>query len=113
MAFDNYKDVSSITPSGEDVPDSVVKALTCVNICLKSESAPALFSVKNADILQVSGLLNTSEKSPETSAPVAACIPGFTLSCWQSEAFNTCIMLSEELALAITENYHTGGLEDV
>ncbi|KAF5730911.1 Ufm1-specific protease isoform X1 [Tripterygium wilfordii] len=74
LTFDT--DVSNIKHSGEDVQDSAGKPLTCANFCMKSESASASFSIENADILQVSVLLNTSEKSTESSAPVAEYIPG-------------------------------------
>ncbi|KAE8655239.1 putative Ufm1-specific protease [Hibiscus syriacus] len=46
--------------------------LPCAHFCLKSKS---LFSAEAADILQVSVMLNRSEKSPKCSAPTVEYIP--------------------------------------
>ncbi|KAJ6688275.1 hypothetical protein OIU74_016902 [Salix koriyanagi] len=51
------------------------KKLTCAHFCSKSKSSPALISVENADVIQVSVLFNRSGKSPKSSAPFAEYIP--------------------------------------
>ncbi|KAJ6760828.1 hypothetical protein OIU79_025637 [Salix purpurea] len=51
------------------------KKLTCAHFCLKSKSSPALISIENADVIQVSVLFNRSGKSPKSSAPFAEYIP--------------------------------------
>ncbi|KAJ9163838.1 hypothetical protein P3X46_023466 [Hevea brasiliensis] len=55
--------------------DSDPKTLTCRNFCLKSKSSPTVISVENADTIQVSVLLNRSEKSQKSMAPVAEYFP--------------------------------------
>ncbi|KAK8686295.1 hypothetical protein V6N13_125322 [Hibiscus sabdariffa] len=59
----------------EAAHSSEQKLLPCGHFCLKSKSTPHLFSAKNADILQVSVLLNRSEKSPKRSAPAVEYFP--------------------------------------
>ncbi|XVF54605.1 hypothetical protein PTKIN_Ptkin05aG0195100 [Pterospermum kingtungense] len=57
------------------VDNSDEKLLRCAHFCLKSKSTPELFSAENADIIQVTVLLNKSKTSSKCSAPVAEYIP--------------------------------------
>ncbi|KAL4363304.1 hypothetical protein GQ457_04G015280 [Hibiscus cannabinus] len=65
----------NIEPLDEAAHSSEQKLLPCGHFCLKSKSTTHLFSAKNADILQVSVLLNRSEKSPKRSAPAVEYFP--------------------------------------
>ncbi|OMP02930.1 hypothetical protein CCACVL1_02660 [Corchorus capsularis] len=51
------------------------KLLQCAHFCLKNKSSPELLSAENADIIQVSVLLNRSESSPKCNAPTAEYFP--------------------------------------
>ncbi|XWS51339.1 hypothetical protein CRYUN_Cryun12cG0168700 [Craigia yunnanensis] len=51
------------------VHSSDQKLLRCACFCLKSKSTPELFSAENADIIQISVLLNRSEMSSKCGAP--------------------------------------------
>ncbi|KAK6261862.1 hypothetical protein QUC31_007678 [Theobroma cacao] len=57
------------------VHNSDKKLLPCAHFCLKNKSTPELFSVENADIIQISVLLNRSEKSPKCKAPAVEYFP--------------------------------------
>ncbi|EOY22342.1 Peptidase C78, ubiquitin fold modifier-specific peptidase 1/ 2 isoform 3, partial [Theobroma cacao] len=57
------------------VHNSDQKLLPCAHFCLKNKSTPELFSVENADIIQISVLLNRSEKSPKCKAPAVEYFP--------------------------------------
>ncbi|XWS37169.1 hypothetical protein CRYUN_Cryun19dG0019700 [Craigia yunnanensis] len=57
------------------VHNSDQKLLRCAYFCLKSKSTPELFSAENADIIQVSVLLNRSETSSKCSAPAVEYFP--------------------------------------
>ncbi|KAJ4712484.1 Peptidase C78, ubiquitin fold modifier-specific peptidase 1/ 2 [Melia azedarach] len=52
-----------------------LNGLSCAHFCLKSKSAPPFFSAENADKIQVSVLLNSSQKSPKSAAPIAEYYP--------------------------------------
>ncbi|GMJ13705.1 hypothetical protein like AT3G48380 [Hibiscus trionum] len=67
--------VPNIEILDEAAHDSEQKLLPCAHFCLKSKSTPHLFSAENADIIQVSVLLNRSEKSPKCSAPAVEYFP--------------------------------------
>ncbi|XP_031281120.1 probable Ufm1-specific protease, partial [Pistacia vera] len=60
---------------GEAAEDLDRKDLSCAHFCLKSKSAPTIFSAESADIIQVSVLHNRSEKSPISTAPIAEFYP--------------------------------------
>lgn len=57
------------------VHNSDQKLLPCANFCLKSKSTSELFSAENADIIQISVLLNRSKTSSKCSAPVVEYVP--------------------------------------
>ncbi|XVF11628.1 hypothetical protein REPUB_Repub08aG0043600 [Reevesia pubescens] len=59
----------------ERVDNSDKKLLRCAHYCLKSKSTTELFSAENADIIQISVLLNRSEKSSKCSAPAVEYFP--------------------------------------
>ncbi|XP_040990429.1 probable Ufm1-specific protease isoform X2 [Juglans microcarpa x Juglans regia] len=67
--------LSNIKLLGKDAHDSDPKFLSCVHFCLKSKSDGPILSAENADIIQLSVLLNSSEKSEKSSAPGAEYIP--------------------------------------
>lgn len=74
--LDFNADLTNIKLVGEkSAQDSDAKKLTCAHFCLKSKSSPALISIENADVIQVSVLFNRSGKSPKSSAPFAEYIP--------------------------------------
>ncbi|KAF9667963.1 hypothetical protein SADUNF_Sadunf15G0077600 [Salix dunnii] len=74
--LDFNADLTNIKFVGEkSAQDSDAKKLTCAHFCSKSKSSPELISVENADVIQVSVLLNRSGKSPKSSAPFAEYIP--------------------------------------
>ncbi|TYJ99214.1 putative Ufm1-specific protease [Cucumis melo var. makuwa] len=50
-------------------------SLPCANFCLKSKTECSTFPLQNADIIQVSVLLNSSAKSEKSSAPVVEYFP--------------------------------------
>ncbi|XVE54558.1 hypothetical protein DITRI_Ditri03aG0091100 [Diplodiscus trichospermus] len=60
---------------GKAVHNSDQKGLRCGHFCLKSKSTPELFSAENADVIQVSVLLNRSETSSKCSAPAVEYFP--------------------------------------
>uniref|UniRef100_A0A1J3HZW4 Probable Ufm1-specific protease n=1 Tax=Noccaea caerulescens TaxID=107243 RepID=A0A1J3HZW4_NOCCA len=68
-------DASNINrlPAADQVSD--VKMLSCSHLCLNSKTAAVVNSAENADKIQVSVLLNRSEKSPTSGAPVAEYFP--------------------------------------
>ncbi|EEF51875.1 probable Ufm1-specific protease [Ricinus communis] len=55
--------------------DSDAKVLTCGDFCLNSKSSPTVFSAENADVILVTVLLNRSQKSPLSVAPIAEYFP--------------------------------------
>uniref|UniRef100_A0A6N2K6G3 Ufm1-specific protease n=1 Tax=Salix viminalis TaxID=40686 RepID=A0A6N2K6G3_SALVM len=74
--LDFNADLTNIKLVGEKSAQySDAKKLTCAHFCSKSKSSPALISVENADVIQVSVLFNRSGKSPKSSAPFAEYIP--------------------------------------
>ncbi|ESQ45722.1 hypothetical protein EUTSA_v10010185mg [Eutrema salsugineum] len=68
-------DASNINrlPAAEQGSD--VKMLLCSHLCMNSKTAAVVNSAENADKIHVSVLLNRSEKSPASGAPVAEYFP--------------------------------------
>ncbi|KAK9278466.1 hypothetical protein L1049_028031 [Liquidambar formosana] len=75
VELDFHADFSNVKLSAEDYQDSDAKFLPCAHFCLKSIPGPPVFSAENADKIQVSVLLNRSEKSPKSAVPVAEYFP--------------------------------------
>ncbi|XP_059442922.1 probable Ufm1-specific protease isoform X2 [Corylus avellana] len=73
--LDFHTSLSNIKLLGKDAQDSDSKFLPCARLCLKSKFDSPVFPVENADTIQVSVLLNSSEKSLNSTAPVAEYIP--------------------------------------
>ncbi|XP_050224687.1 probable Ufm1-specific protease isoform X2 [Mercurialis annua] len=68
--------LSDIKLVHNDAPqDSSAKTITCSDFCLKGKSASKVISAENADTIQVSVLLNRSQKSLKPAAPVAEYFP--------------------------------------
>ncbi|MBA0707751.1 hypothetical protein Golax_019770 [Gossypium laxum] len=67
--------VANIELLDEAAQNSEKKLLRCAHFCLKSKSTSQLLSAENADIIQISVLLNRSEKSPKCSAPAVEYFP--------------------------------------
>ncbi|XP_075662249.1 putative Ufm1-specific protease isoform X2 [Castanea sativa] len=72
--LDFHTDVSNIKLLGKDAQGSDPKCIPCAHFCLKSKPDLQKFSAENADTIQVSVLLNNSEKSLNI-APVAEYVP--------------------------------------
>ncbi|KAK2648028.1 hypothetical protein Ddye_015517 [Dipteronia dyeriana] len=73
LDFDmNLSDIKLVCEAAQD---SDTTALSCAHFCSKSKSAAAILSAENADTIQVSVLLNRSEKSPKSTAPIAKYCP--------------------------------------
>ncbi|KAK4750701.1 hypothetical protein SAY87_004183 [Trapa incisa] len=60
---------------GKAVQDTDVNLLSCSDFCLENKSKTKTFSAENADIVEVSLLLNRSHKSPESGAPFSTYFP--------------------------------------
>ncbi|KAL4634249.1 hypothetical protein ACB092_04G186400 [Castanea dentata] len=73
--LDFQTDVSNIKLLGKDAQGSDPKCIPCAHFCLKSKPDLQKFSAENADTIQVSVLLNNSEKSLKSIAPVAEYVP--------------------------------------
>nr|XP_023890024.1 probable Ufm1-specific protease [Quercus suber] len=73
--LDFQTDVSNIKILGKDAQGSDPKCIPCAHFCLKSKPDSQKFSAVNADTIQVSVLLNNSEKSLKSIAPVAEYVP--------------------------------------
>lgn len=67
-------DLLNIKLVGEADEDDT-KVLSCAHFCSQNISAPAIFSAENADKIQVSVLLNTSQKPTKSTAPIAEYYP--------------------------------------
>uniref|UniRef100_A0A2N9F7T2 Ufm1-specific protease n=1 Tax=Fagus sylvatica TaxID=28930 RepID=A0A2N9F7T2_FAGSY len=73
--LDFQTDLSNIKILGKEDQSSDPKFLPCAHFCLKRKPDSQRFSAENADTIQVSVLLNNSEKSLKSIAPVAEYIP--------------------------------------
>lgn len=67
-------DASNINrlPAAEDQVSDII---SCSHLCLNSKPAAVVNSAENADKIQISLMLNRSEKSPTSGAPVAEYFP--------------------------------------
>nr|XP_004299176.2 PREDICTED: probable Ufm1-specific protease isoform X2 [Fragaria vesca subsp. vesca] len=73
LDFDmNLSDVKLLGESGHD---SYAKFLPCSHFCLESKKDSREYSAENADMIKVNILLNSSEKSQKSTAPVAEYFP--------------------------------------
>lgn len=68
-------DLSNVKLLDESGHDSDAKFLPCSHFCLESKKGSPEYSAEYADRIQVSILLNSSEKSQKTTAPVAEYFP--------------------------------------
>ncbi|KAK6924737.1 Peptidase C78, ubiquitin fold modifier-specific peptidase 1/ 2 [Dillenia turbinata] len=67
-------DLSDVKLKSDSAAELDGKALTCSHFCSRNKIDP-LFSLENADIVQISVLLNRSKSSSRCLAPVAAYFP--------------------------------------
>ncbi|CAN6585478.1 unnamed protein product [Malus baccata var. baccata] len=68
-------DLSNVKILGESAQDSDADLLSCSHFCLDSKKGAAVYSAEHADRIQVSVLLNSSDKSKKSTAPVAEYFP--------------------------------------
>ncbi|KAM2820206.1 hypothetical protein PS2_038532 [Malus domestica] len=68
-------DLSNVKLAGESAQDSEAGLLSCSHFCLESKKGAPVYSVEHADRMQVSILLNSSDKSEKSTAPVAEYFP--------------------------------------
>ncbi|XP_030458214.1 probable Ufm1-specific protease [Syzygium oleosum] len=68
-------DISNVKLSSQVAEDRDIKSLSCSHFCLESKPGTKTFSAENADIIEVTFLLNRSRMSRETAAPVAVYFP--------------------------------------
>ncbi|KAM5571827.1 putative Ufm1-specific protease [Rosa sericea] len=68
-------DLSNVKILGESGHDSDAKFLPCSHFCLESKKDSREYSAEHADRIQVNILLNSSEKSQKSTAPVAEYFP--------------------------------------
>ncbi|KAM2939079.1 hypothetical protein FF1_038785 [Malus domestica] len=68
-------DLSNVKLAGESAQDSEAGLLSCSHFCLESKKSARVYSVEHADRIQVSILLNSSDKSEKSTAPVAEYFP--------------------------------------
>ncbi|XP_030494344.2 probable Ufm1-specific protease isoform X2 [Cannabis sativa] len=59
----------------EGAQDSDAKLITCSQFCLNNKSDSSVYSTENADKIQVSILVNSSENTPTVAAPLAQYVP--------------------------------------
>ncbi|XP_022137398.1 probable Ufm1-specific protease isoform X2 [Momordica charantia] len=67
--------VSKFKHLSEGTRNAEGTSVPCANFCSKSKTESTVFSSENADIVQVSVLLNSSEKSQKSNAPVVEYFP--------------------------------------
>lgn len=75
VRMDFHGDFSNIEFSREVAQDSDTKFLSCAHFCSKTIPGPPVISAENTDTIQVSVVLNRSEKSLKSAAPVAEYFP--------------------------------------
>lgn len=75
LELDFHSSFPNIKLLSKDARESDSKFLPCSHFCLRSKSDSPIFSAENADTVQVSVLINSTEKSPDSTAPVAKYMP--------------------------------------
>ncbi|KAJ7945771.1 Peptidase C78, ubiquitin fold modifier-specific peptidase 1/ 2 [Quillaja saponaria] len=73
--LDLEQEILKIKPLAEGSQDTESKSLSCAHFCVKSKSGLPMFSVENADSIQVNVLFNSTKKSSKSAAPVAEYFP--------------------------------------
>ncbi|PON72365.1 Peptidase C78, ubiquitin fold modifier-specific peptidase [Parasponia andersonii] len=66
---------TNISHFKEGAQDSDSNLVSCAHFCLNNKSGLPVYSAKSADKIQVSILINNSEKSPKSAAPVIEYFP--------------------------------------
>ncbi|KAI4336260.1 hypothetical protein L6164_014806 [Bauhinia variegata] len=73
--LDFHTDLATMKPVAEGDNDFDASSLSCSYFSIKSKAEVSTFSVENADIIQVSVLFDSLEKSSTSAAPLAEYLP--------------------------------------